>query len=780
MFEEWGFVAYASEPIEIGQTIEAALTAYRRRKGESASLRSWKVNDIAGRFLAEPILDHIRASKCLIADISTLNFNVTYEIGFSIGLGRRTFLIRNRSVQADGAEMRRVGIFDTLGFQSYENASDLEAYILSMKDFSPLLPTKSPDPTNPIYLLQYPFNTDVQNRIVARVKRARLRFRSFDPSEMSRLSANEAIEGVASAFGVLVPLANNTMTDARVHNLRAAFVAGLAHGMERTTLLMQQGEDPVPLDYRDLVKSFKHPERIDELIGQFALEVTDAWQAPIELPHMPGGLLAGLDLGAPNAENEFTTLSHYYLQTDQFQRTLRGEARVVVGRKGAGKTAVFAQVRDRIRSNRKMVVLDLRPEGYQLKKFKEQVLFHLHEGTKEHTITAFWEYLILLEVAYKILEKDRALHLNDHNLLAPYRALESAYNRDDYSQEGDFSERMLRLVERIADYFGERHAAAAPLQLTRQQVTEFLYVHDIRQLQQLVVEYLRHKDGLRILFDNLDKGWATNGVTEEDTLIVRCLLDASRKLEQALQPRGIDAHSTIFIRNDVYVLLVSGTPDRGKETLVSLDWSEPDHLRELLLRRLRYNKIGENRTFDEAWRTVCVSHTLSGDESAQYLIDRSLMRPRFLLNLINHCKSNAVNSGHNRIEQGDIEKGLAAYSTDLIYDIGYEIRDILPDAEDILYDFLGSPCEIRAFDLVAALEGKHGPELTEKIIEVLIWYGVLGVVRAAGEIAYIYSVNYDVKRLYVMRDRTAVQERRYHVNPAFWVGLEIMPQPLLV
>jgi hypothetical protein len=339
---------------------------------------------------------------------------------------------------------------------------------------------------------------------------------------------------------------------------------------------------------------------------------------------------------------------------------------------------------------------------------------------------------------------------------------------------------MLRLVERIADHFRERHTTPGSLQLTRQQVTEFLYVHDIRQLQKLVVEYLKHKDGLRILFDNLDKGWATNGVTEEDTLIVRCLLDASRKLEQALQPRGIDVHSTVFIRNDVYALLVSGTPDRGKETLVSLDWSEPDHLRELLLRRLRYNNIGNNIAFDEAWRVVCVSHTLSGEESAQYLIDRSLMRPRFLLNLINHCKSNAVNFGHSRIEQGDIEKGLAAYSTDLIYDIGYEIRDVLPDAEDILYHFLGSPSEIRATDLVAALQGKHGPELTEKTIEILIWYGVLGVVRSGGEIAYIYSVNYDVKRLYVMRDRMVEQERRYHINPAFWVGLEVMPQPMLV
>jgi hypothetical protein len=72
---------------------------------------------------------------------------------------------------------------------------------------------------------------------------------------MSRLSADEAIQGVAGAFGVVVPLSALTMRDARVHNIRAAFVAGLAAGSERITLLMQQGEDPVPLDYRVLPRA---------------------------------------------------------------------------------------------------------------------------------------------------------------------------------------------------------------------------------------------------------------------------------------------------------------------------------------------------------------------------------------------------------------------------------------------------------------------------------------------------------------------------------------------
>ena len=55
-----------------------------------------------------------------------------------------------------------------------------------------------------------------------------------------------------------------------------------------------------------------------------------------------------------------------------------------------------------------------------------------------------------------------------------------------------------------------------------------------------------------------------------------------------------------------------------------------------------------------------------GEESSQYLIDRSLMRPRSLLDLIGHCKGYALNLGHNKIEKEDIEKGCNAFSNDLL------------------------------------------------------------------------------------------------------------------
>jgi hypothetical protein len=773
-----GFIAYASSPDLVGQTIEAALEIYRSRQGRD-SFASWHENDIAGRFIVGPILENIEASQCLVADISTLNFNVTYEVGYAIGQGRRVILVKNRAVAGDEAELRRVGIFDTLGYLNYENADGLYRILSSLKDFTPLKIAAGQNLGAPVYVLQLPFNIDAQTRIIARVKRARLRYRSFDPTEQSRLPAPEAIENVAASFGVIVPLAPATMQGSRIHNFRAAFVAGLAHGMDKASALVQAGEDPVPLDYRDLVNSYRHPGAIDDIIERFALEVTDALQAQVKAPPAAPNLLASLDMGSSTAENEFVHLGEYYVQTDQFRRALRGEVRIVVGRKGSGKTAVFAQVRDHIRPDRNQIVLDLKPEGYQLRKFKEQVLDLLEAGTREHTITAFWEYLLLLEVAYKILEKDRIYHSRDQDIYEPYQALARTYKEEAYSQEGDFSERMLRLTEQIAAAFQSIHPEAASLRLTRQQVTEFLYVHDIPELRGQIERYLQFKKGLWILFDNLDKGWSAHGLAPEDLLIIRCLLDATRKIEQSLHPKGIECHTVVFLRNDVYSLLVEATPDRGKEIRVSLDWGEPDLLRDMLKKRLVYNGLDRAAPFEQLWRQICVS-LIDGEETSQYLIERSMMRPRFLLNLISHCRGFAVNFEHDRIEVDDIRRGLDAFSTDLIYDIDLEIRDVLPFAVDVLYAFLEQSALLTAEDIERLLKKKFDEDARRKIVDVLLWYGVLGVVRPTGEVAFIYSVNYDMKRLTGLMDGLDPQKRSFFINPAFWPGLEVTGQHRLL
>jgi hypothetical protein len=768
-----GLIAYPSSPASIGLGLQATLKILRSQG--VAELSTWEENDIPGRFIVEPILSRIEEGNVLVADTTRVNFNVTFEIGYAIGRRKRVFLVRNSALTSSDKLMREVGIFDTLGYRAYSNSQELATYLAGLTDLAPLPIDESINNTAPVYLVLPKMKTDAEIRAISRIKKARLRFRAFDPEEEGRLSAVEAIENISQSHGVITFVLSDDRVDAKVQNTRAAFVAGLAFGLEKELLILQHGDDPVPLDYRDLVRSFRFPEQIDEAIADFSPAISARLQsaAPVVVSE-PQTLLARLNLGASSAENELQELGNYFLETDEFRRTLRGEVKVVSGRKGSGKTALFAQLRDKLRQDRSKVILDLRPEGFQLLKFKERVLDYLEEGTKEHTITAFWEYLLLLEIAYKLLEKDRSLHMRDQRLYGPYRRLADIYYQEDFGgSEGDFAERMLKLTQRISDDFGASLGSDRNKRLLKTgEITELLYKHNVGALREDIIQYLEFKSALWILFDNLDKGWPPHGIAPEDVLTLRCLMDAMSKIQREVLRNDIQCHGVVFIRNDVYELLVANTPDRGKVPIAVLDWTDSDLLRELLRRRFIHGEVKRELAFEEIWPLLAVSH-INGEESSQYLIDRSLMRPRALIDLLRYCRSHAVNLRHARIEISDIEQGEEAYSSDLLSNIDFEISDVAPGAGNILYEFVEAPSVLSGESVRNILVGAVGESNLEKVLDLLFWYGFLGFVRDNGETAYIYSVKYDIKRLRAIVEKKGLEQSALRINPAFWRALEV-------
>jgi|SRR5258708_2578346 hypothetical protein len=78
------FVAYSSRNTAIEQLIGNAVHV-ANGKNDRVRYESWVYNDVPGNPLISPIIDRIEESAFIIADITTLNLNVVYEIGFAIG-----------------------------------------------------------------------------------------------------------------------------------------------------------------------------------------------------------------------------------------------------------------------------------------------------------------------------------------------------------------------------------------------------------------------------------------------------------------------------------------------------------------------------------------------------------------------------------------------------------------------------------------------------------------------------------------------------------------------
>jgi hypothetical protein len=467
------------------------------------------------------ICKRMRGATTIYADVTTLNFNLLFEIGYAIGLGLAVRPIRDSSYIPDRRAFDALGVLDTLGYMDFTNGVNLAEAVRNAGPGRPLGPVASRDYRDtPIYLLKGPVDTDGVVRLLSLLKKSRLRFRAHDPVETPRLSLHKAREQVAGSFGVIAHLLAPERSGWEAHNALAAFVCGIAVAEEKPVLMLREGDATEPIDYRDLVESYTGASSIESYIAAFLPQVVDRLQQGIpEQAVAQLGLLSEVDLGDVAAENEIRGLRDYFVRTGRFDRIRKGHAQLVIGRKGAGKTAMFYGVRSAVSRGRQVLVLDMKPEGHQFTRLREAVLKELSVGQQEYVIAAFWTYLLSAEVAHKLLTSQREQRdaETEPTRFESFRRLRQAYHAHDLESTDDLPQRFLRQVDRIASRF----AGAGTIQ-ERDDLAQILFGGDVHTLNDAVAEYVtREKDEVWLLIDNLDKSWATRGSTEEDILILR-------------------------------------------------------------------------------------------------------------------------------------------------------------------------------------------------------------------------------------------------------------------
>ena len=154
-----------------------------------------------------------------------------------------------------------------------------------------------------------------------------------------------------------------------------------------------------------------------------------------------------------------------------------------------------------------------------------------------------------MEIARKIVEEEGRFSYQHPERRRAWRRLAELYGEDSRTEQGDFSERLLGLVDTIVT----RGSSISSVSTTPE-VTELVYGQDIRALSDALSAYIvtSRKEAIWVLVDNLDKGWPVQSARAEDILLIRSFLEASRKLQRQFENRGTECHTIVFIRNDIY------------------------------------------------------------------------------------------------------------------------------------------------------------------------------------------------------------------------------------
>jgi hypothetical protein len=170
-------------------------------------------------------------------------------------LPARTSVV-NSSFSNAQQDLLKDGFFDGVGYKTYENTEQLSRILQELPSHALLhLYGKSINFKQPLYVLDAFRKTDFRNAIVSAVKESGVFFRSFDPVEVPRFATIPIIAESTSSAGLIIPLLAPHVDDSSRHNLRAAYLAGIGHGLGRQTMLLQRDHEMVSADYRDFVLS---------------------------------------------------------------------------------------------------------------------------------------------------------------------------------------------------------------------------------------------------------------------------------------------------------------------------------------------------------------------------------------------------------------------------------------------------------------------------------------------------------------------------------------------
>ena len=118
-----GFVAYASGNPALDETVATAVEQINA--SGLVSIITWRQLNIGGQLLLSEICDAISNAEIFIVDVSALNPNVLFELGFAIARRKRIWLLLDPSQAMARTGFDRFQLLSTIGYREFTNSGDV-------------------------------------------------------------------------------------------------------------------------------------------------------------------------------------------------------------------------------------------------------------------------------------------------------------------------------------------------------------------------------------------------------------------------------------------------------------------------------------------------------------------------------------------------------------------------------------------------------------------------------------------------------------------------------
>jgi nucleoside 2-deoxyribosyltransferase len=774
-----GFFAFPSNPVDIAEIITDAIE--KINTSGCAQIVGWIDLENGGRFIWQAIEEAIDSADLFLCDLTGLNHNVLFELGYAIARKKRIWPILSTYHKLPGREKARFAAIRSIVHTEYSNAGDIFTSFLKSKIFL--------DPQRSLYAdlfreelrearllyLKSSISTQASTYLTETIDSYSLPVFVDDPVEYPDLPLSEYAAEIANSFAVIVHFESDYTAQTSLHNAKCSLLSGLAHGLGKPLLMLAQSPFTSPVDYQDLLRihdNGKTCRRIaEEWLRTQAEEISAAEQARQDRRKSRKQYeeLQTISLGTYAAENERDTLEDYFVERAAYAEGLNANSALFIGRRGAGKTAIFLRLSDSLARDKRNLVIEVFPREYELDGLLEVFAKFPSSVERGYLIESLWKFLLYTEIARALVEdlQDRPSQIPP---LPDEQALLDFVSRSESLVMGAFSTRLGKVIDRLKRTDGESD-------LNELRVSELLHKGLIQSLRKLVPPLIRSKNKVILLVDNLDKSWTPDLYVSELGALIFGLLNVRQNLIKEFQSQSNGQDSVnlailVFLRSDIFKHLRSLEREADKIDFRTLNWHDSGLLQRIIEKRFFSSSTAVDNENGIWYRYFCPD--VNGKPTKAYMVEAVLPRPRDIIFLAKAALTSAINNGHRVIQQEDMLEAERQYSKHALDALINENRVLYPALEDFLYELVGySPTvEYSALRHAASSAGIEGRDF-EDFIHHMTEQWFLGYETSAGKFEFLF-IESRVKRIRALANRIAKNNkstRRFQINRVFWEEL---------
>ncbi|GLW38329.1 hypothetical protein Pcaca04_22650 [Pectobacterium carotovorum subsp. carotovorum] len=415
-------------------------------------------------------------------------------------------------------------------------------------------------------------------------------------------------------------------------------------------------------------------------------------------------------IGELDAESDSQLLESCFVDSGYLEKLLNPEdtSSIVIGRTGAGKSALLYMV-----ANHAYKFKKLDPNDISIRFLEHSDIIGFFEELKinlDMFYKILWRHILIMELLKIRHDIKSESDTNNFftNLLGRLRKDEVKRKAIEYFREWgdkfwiDTDAHLREITYKLerdtkasigAEYGGLNLSAEHARKLSEEQIHDVkkrasevvsgMQIQKLNEILTLLADYSFDdpQKNYYIIIDQLDENWAENNTRYK---FIRALIEEIKVFRKIRNIKIIAALRLDLLRSVFNLTRGSGFQEEKYESyILDIKWT-PQQLTELVQKRVKevYRK---QYTRDDVTIKDIFPKPKGGPKgvtSIEYIIERTLLRPRDILQYVNECFNVALN--RERISWDSIHKAESAYSLKRLRSLKEEWGEIYPSFEETI------------------------------------------------------------------------------------------------